>query len=481
MTQAREDRIDPALRLFIVAVLLGGIMGILDGTIVAVAVETLADTFDASLSTVGWVSTGYLTALTLTVPVTSWGLARFGARRLWFSGLGLFLAASLASGLAWNVGSLLVFRVLQGIGAGIVEPTVLVLLARGAGPRRAGRVMGLMGIVWSLGPVLGPVIGGLIIEGLGWRSTFLVNLPIGLLAIMMARRLVPKDKPSEIDSSAQLDVLGVSLLGPGVAAGILALTQVGENGTATTWQVLLPLVLSATMLAAYSAYALRPGNQAPLIELRMFGNTSFSANVAIQGLVGAGTFSVLFSLPLYYQQVHGFDPFVSGLLVAPLGAGAALANPIAGRLSDYSGARTPVRTGALFAGGAAVGMANIGDGHLSGVWVGAAAFVVGAGLGVIGAPTMGSLYRILPAEQISQGSSVLYILNQLGAAVGVAVVAVVMQIQGSFDPLQGVHGVFWFTVIIMLAILVASPLVPGRPALHTISLGKGTVSERDRQ
>lgn len=144
-----DTALGPKLRMLIVAVLLGGIMAILDGTMIAVAVETLGREFQTGLATVGWVSTGYLLALVVTIPVTAWAVSRFGARRMWFVGLAVFLLASLACALAWNFPSLLIFRILQGVGAGIVDPLVLILLARAAGPARAGRVMGLMGVVLS--------------------------------------------------------------------------------------------------------------------------------------------------------------------------------------------------------------------------------------------------------------------------------------------------------------------------------------------
>jgi MFS family permease len=133
MAQARSDRLDPALLRLIGVVLLGGIMGILDSTMVAVAANTLAEEFGTSLSTVSWASTGYLLALTAAIPVTSWAVDRFGARRLWLFGLVLFLIGSLASALSWSIESLIAFRVLQGLGAGILDPLVLVLLARPGG------------------------------------------------------------------------------------------------------------------------------------------------------------------------------------------------------------------------------------------------------------------------------------------------------------------------------------------------------------
>lgn len=166
MTRVADGRLDTALRRLIAVVLLGGTMGI--GT---------------SLSTTGWVSTGYLLALTVAIPITGWAVGRFGAKRLWIFGLGLFLLASLASALAGDVASLLVFRVVQGLGAGILDPLLLMILAQAAGPARAGRVMGLMGIVLSSGPVLGLIVGGVVLDALSWQWMFFINLPLGLVAL----------------------------------------------------------------------------------------------------------------------------------------------------------------------------------------------------------------------------------------------------------------------------------------------------------
>ncbi|MCC3330947.1 MFS transporter [Nocardia abscessus] len=166
-------------------ILLGGIMGILDGSMAAVAVDTLAARFDTSLATVGWVSTGYLLALTLTIPVGAWAVDRFGGRKPWLTGLVVFLVGSIGSGLAWSIDSLIVFRVIQGIGAGILDPLMLTLLARAAGPNRMGRVMGVMGIVGSTGPILGPIVGGLILSSFDWRWMFLINVPIAIASFVL--------------------------------------------------------------------------------------------------------------------------------------------------------------------------------------------------------------------------------------------------------------------------------------------------------
>ncbi|WP_329427770.1 DHA2 family efflux MFS transporter permease subunit [Streptosporangium sp. NBC_01495] len=461
-----DDRLDSHLLRMIAVILLGGLLGILNSTMAAVATDTLAKAFDTSLSTVGWTSTGFLLAVTVTIPFTTWAVDRFGGKRLWLCGLILFLAGSLASGLAWDVGSLIVFRVVQGVGAGILDPLVLILLARAAGPHRAGRVMGLMGVVLSLGPVLGPIAGGAILQGLPWRWMFLLSVPVGVIAILLAARVLPADPPSEErQPRVRLDVLGLALIGPGFAALILALSQAAEQASFTVWQALLPLAVGAVLLIGYTIHAFRTRRTPPLIDLRLFANRGFTASVTIMGLGGLANFATLFALPLYYQQAHGHGVLAAGLLMAPAGLGGAIAMPLAGRLSDRLGARGLAGGGAIVAALSGLAFTRIGAETLE-LWPALIALTMGLGMGFFSAPTMGSLYRTLPAPLVAQGSSVLYMLNQLGAAIGIAVVTLILQTAD--DPMTGFHGVFWFTVAMIAVILAAIPLLPGRPPAPTV-------------
>ncbi|MEU7828629.1 DHA2 family efflux MFS transporter permease subunit [Nonomuraea sp. NPDC049129] len=452
-----DDRLDPRLLGTIAVILLGGLLGILNSTMAAVATDTLAAAFDTSLSTIGWASTGFLLAVTATIPFTTWAVDRFGGRRLWVAGLLIFLVGSLAAGLSWNVGSLIAFRVLQGFGAGLLDPLVLILLARAAGPRRAGRVMGLMGVVLSLGPVLGPIAGGAILGAFEWRWMFLIGVLVGVVALVLALRVIPADGPGE-SGEARLDVLGLALLGPGFAVVVLALSQVAEQGEFTAWQVLLPLGAGAAVLIGYAVRALR--TTAPLIDLRLFANRGFTASVTIMGLGGMAVFASLFALPLYYQQAHGHGVLAAGLLMAPVGLGGSIAMPVAGRLSDRLGPRGLATGGALLAALSGLALTRIGADTPEILPV-LASLGIGLGMGCFSAPAMGSLYRALPPEMVAQGSSVLYMLNQLGAALGVALVTLIFQTSG--DPIGGVHGVYWFAVGMIVIVMVLIPLLSGPP------------------
>ncbi|MGS2808030.1 DHA2 family efflux MFS transporter permease subunit [Nocardia sp. MW-W600-9] len=362
-------------------ILLGGALGILNSTMVAVGIDRLAGEFDASLGTIGWVSTGFLLAVTVTIPITGWAGDTFGGKRMWMVGLGVFVIGSLGCGLAWDAGSLIGFRVIQGVGAGVLDPLVLTLLARAAGPHRIGRVMGLMAAVLSLGPVLGPVLGGVVIQGLGWRWMFLLSVPIGVLALALADRVMPADEPPL--SRTRLDVLGVALLGPGFAALLLMLSRAADRAEFAAVPVLVPLAAAVALLTAYAAHALR--SEQPLVDLRLFARGGFAASVTVMALTGLAMFAGLVALPLYFQQVGGHGALAAGLLVAPLGIGAAVAAPLAGRISDRIGSRALVFAGGLVAAVSAFACTRIGV-TTSAVWVASAALAIGIGLGFVGPP-----------------------------------------------------------------------------------------------
>ncbi|MET9592109.1 MDR family MFS transporter [Streptomyces sp. NPDC006516] len=476
MTAPLEDKLDSALRRMIGVILIGGIMGILDGSMAAVAVDTLAERFDASISATGWVSTGYLLALTVTIPVTAWAVERVGGKRLWLFGLALFMVGSIASGLAWDLGSLISFRVVQGVGAGILDPLMLTLLARAAGPSRIGRVMGVMGIVGSTGPVLGPIVGGFILQGLDWRWMFFVNVPIVIVAFVLARRTLPADPPGTPGTGVRLDVLGVALIGPGVAVGVLALSEVALRGTFTTWQVLLPLAAAVLLLAGYAVHALRARETPPLIDLRLFTRRSFTASVVAAAVLGLATFASIFVIPLYYQQVRGYGVLDAGLRLAPFGLGSALVMPLAGRLSDRWGSRNLALTGAAIALFSAFAFSRF-DAQTGLLWPLLAAFTLGIGTGSAGAPVIGSVYRTLPPQLVPQGSSVLYMLNQLGASIGIAVVALLMQNAGADDPLSGFRHAYVAVVVALAVMIVASLFIPGRAT--AVAAPEATAEEHD--
>src|SRR3954464_3396518 len=190
-------------------------MSILDTTIVNVALDTLSRELDAPLSTIQWVSTGYLLTLAAVIPLSGWITERFGSKRTWIASIALFAIGSALCALATSAGGLVAFRVVQGFGGGMLIPVGFTLVAQSAGPRRVGRALALVGVPILLGPIFGPIIGGLIVDSAPWQWIFVVNVPIAVVAIVTAARLLEPDA-GRADAGA-LDWLGAALLCPGLA------------------------------------------------------------------------------------------------------------------------------------------------------------------------------------------------------------------------------------------------------------------------
>lgn len=326
--------VDPALRRTAVAVLLGVVMTILDSTVVNVAITTLGRDFHTSLATIQWVLTGYLLALSMTIPVTGWAVRRFGDRTIWITSLVLFVAGSALCGAAWSVASLIAFRTIQGIGGGMLMPVGQTMLARAAGPDRMGRVMSVVAVPAMLAPVLGPVLGGVIVDHLVWRWMFYLNVPVCALALVLAVRILPSD--AERQPGARVDALGMALLCPGLAALVYGLSQAsGPAGLAGT-RLLVGAVGGAVLVALFTGHALRRPDRA-LLDVRVLGRRSFGAGVGALFCYSGAASGLIVLLPLYSQLVRGHGPLDAGLLLTPWGLGAAATMPLSGRLTDRRG------------------------------------------------------------------------------------------------------------------------------------------------
>src|SRR6201996_7244292 len=227
------DRIDPTVLKRALILIVGFIAVIFDTTIVSVALHTLAAQLHASVSTIQWVTTGYLLALRLAVPLSTWGQRRFGGKLLWMASLVVFLVGSIGSSLAWNAGALIAWRVVQGAGGGIMLPLLTTLIMQAAGGKALGRTVTVVTLPALLGPILGPLIGGAILTHLSWRFMFWVNVPFCVAGLYLAARYMAADKPVAPRGAGPaprpwLDLPGLALLAPGIAALILGLSNAGS-------------------------------------------------------------------------------------------------------------------------------------------------------------------------------------------------------------------------------------------------------------
>lgn len=474
---AKPAAFDPGLRRLALVVVAGAIMTILDATIVNVAITPLGRDLHASLSTIQWVLTGYTLALSMAIAVTGWAVERFGAKTTWIASLLMFIGGSILCGAAWNAPSLIVFRVLQGAGGGMIMPVGQVMLARKAGPDRMARAMSVVAVPAMIAPVLGPALGGLIVDDLSWRWLFYVNVPLCAIALVLAVKMLPPDTGRR---AARIDRPGLALLPPGLAFMVYGLSQAGSDNTRLwTW-----LGVGAVFVLAFVVRALRM-DDAPLVSVRAFARRSFGMSSVAMVVYGGAIFGFMIVLPVYFQVVRGESPMIAGLMMAPMGAGAVITMAVSGRLAGKVAARWIVIAGMVVVAAGAVVFTQIQAGTSLGL-LAAALFVAGLGHGAVLPPAMGAAYQGMPETEIPAATATFNVVARVGSSFGTAALAVVLQeaishrIPGARGGLSGVAALhaagsgvlgalssafgvsFWWVTAIALAAVIPAACIPAR-------------------
>lgn len=412
-----------ARRAALLAVGLAALTAVLDGTVVAVALEPLSVSLGSPLTTVVWVTIAYLLAAAAMLPLLGWATARFGGRTVFLTGLALFVLGSGLAAVAWSAETLVAARVIQGFGGGLLEPTALMLAAGMADTRSVGRVLGTMSMIINVAPVLGPIVGGLLLETGEWQWIFVVNLPLGLAILVATLAFVPADRPEPGPASGspverpRADLPGLVLLVVGFVAVLFALNRAGQSDAG--WLAGGTAVAGFALLGGYVRHALH-AVRPPALDLRLLSRREFAASLAVMAFVGLIMFSQLTALPLFAESRHDLHGIAQGVLVSALGLGLVVSMTAGGRISDRTGPRPLVRTGSLVT---AAGLAAFAIWHDSlPLPVAFALFVgVGLGFGFTAAPTFAGVYRVLPPADQPQGTTALFMTVQFSASVGVAV------------------------------------------------------------
>ena len=393
------EKISPHVWRVSLVVVIGSMMSILDTTIVNVALETLSRELHASISEIQWVVTGYMLSLAAVIPVTGWAAKRFGAKRVYILSLVLFTAGSALCGLATDTTQLIFFRVLQGIGGGMILPLGQLMLAEAAGPKRMGRVMSVVAVPAMLAPILGPTLGGLIVQNASWRWIFFVNVPIGVIGVIAALRVLPKVKPGPVE---RLDAKGLAMMATGLPLLTYGLAEVGVTGSFTSPKVIIPFVAGIALVAMFVLHALRVEN--PLLDVRLYRRATFSSASFAMFCLGAALFGGMILLPLYWQTVRLETVVANGLLTAPQGLGAAMAMPIAGKLTDRYGGGPLALFGVTLCTVATIPFALIGA-HTSIVWLSVWMFIRGIGIGFGFMPAMAAAFASLKRSELASADS----------------------------------------------------------------------------
>jgi EmrB/QacA subfamily drug resistance transporter len=454
--------VDPKVLKTALILVVGALAVVFDTTIVSVALHQLATSLDVPVSTIQWVTTGYMLALGAAVPLSTWALARFGGKRVWMLALTVFLAGSVGSSLAWDAGSLIGWRVLQGLGGGLMLPVMTTLIMQAAGGRALGRTMTWVALPGLLGPILGPLAGGAIITDFSWRFMFWVNVPFCVAGLILAGRYLADDRPAASAARPRLDVWGLVLLVPGIVGVLLGLSNTGVDGFGDP-VVLVPLVAGVAFLIAFTGYALR--HRDPLVDIRLLAARSVGSSTAVLFLSGFSLFGAMLLLPLYYQEVRGVSALTAGLMLVPQGIGALLSRQIAGPLTDRIGAQSIAVVGFVVVAAATVPFAFVdaaSDGRLLALWL----LIRGIGLGAVTMPVMTASYVGLAQAEIGHASVLTRIAQQVGGSFGTAVLAVVLEQSvagaGPGAVASGFHVAFWWATGFSLLATALCVWLPGR-------------------
>jgi EmrB/QacA subfamily drug resistance transporter len=476
-------KLDPRVIKTALILIVGGLAVIFDTTIVSVALHTLSVKLHTPVTTIQWVSTGYLLALGIAVPLSTWGLQRFGGKRLWIFALGVFLAGSVGSSLAWNVDSLIIWRVVQGIGGGLMLPLMTTLIFQAAGGRSLGRLVTYIALPALLGPILGPLIGGAILTHLSWRYMFWVNVPFCVAGILLAWRYLHIDAPARPGSAAgrpRLDVTGLLLAAPGTSLVLLGLANAGTAAGFAHADVIIPLMAGVALLAAFAGYALRKSN--PLVQVRLLARRPVGSASAMLFFSGFSLYGAMFLLPLYYQNVRGATALAAGVMLVPQGIGTLLSRFVAGSNIDRFGPRVITLAGFAIVAAATVPFALAGP-HTS-EWLLALWMVIrGFGLGAVTMPLLVAGNIGLDRQQIPHSSVLTRTAQQIGGSFGVAVLAVILEGAMAAHPAtlaDAFHVAFWWSAGFSAVAVLLSLWLPGAQRPPEASRDSAPAQRTDR-
>jgi EmrB/QacA subfamily drug resistance transporter len=432
----------------------------LDITAVNVALPAIGNQFHASLSWLQWSVSAYTVVMASLLLFSGSMADRLGRKRTLMLGLSIFTAASVLCSIAGSVELLVVFRVLQGIGASMLNPVAMSIITNTfTDPRERAQAVGVWGAVFGASMAAGPIVGGALVSSVGWQWIFLINLPLGIAALALVGRFVPESrapKPRRFDPVGQaLVVVMLSSLTYGIIEG--------PNARWTSPQIVV--ALGASVLAALVLVRYEPRREEPLIDLRFFRSVPFSASIALSVTAFAAFGGFLFLNTLYLQEVRGLSPIQAGITIVPLALMTMLFSPVSGRLVGRDGPRA-----SLLVAGAALALAplmlvGVGVGSATVLpWLLAAYVVFGIGFGFVNAPITNAAVSGLPVAQACVAAAIATTSRQFGQAIGVAVAGAIVAAGDRSSLAVASRPAWWLLVALGAAVLVLGLLATGARA-----------------
>jgi EmrB/QacA subfamily drug resistance transporter len=393
--------------------IVGMFMSVLDISIVNVAIPTMQRDFSATTEQIQWVENAYSLALGVVVPVSAWLSGKFGPARVYVLCLLGFAAGSALCGLAWDLNSIVAFRVLQALPGGILPVVTLTIVYRIVPQEKIGAAMGMYGLGIIVAPAVGPTLGGYLVEYVDWRLIFFINVPVGILGTIAAVMLLPRFGPTPV---GRFDVLGFVTIATGLVCLLLALTE-GQSWGWTSYRILILFAVSAVMLALFVTIEMEV--EYPLLPVSVFRYWGYTNSLLLVSVLSVGLFAVLFYIPLLLQQARGIGAFDTGLLLLPQALVMAVIMPAAGLLYDRVGPRWPATIG--------LAITAVGTYLLTGVTLDSSnAHVVwllalrSVGMGLAMMPIMTGGMAAVPPSEVDGAGAFNTVVQRASAALGLA-------------------------------------------------------------
>ncbi len=408
---------------------IGTFMAVLDSTIVNIALAKFQVVFGVSTDSVQWVITAYMLIFAILLPVSGWLADHFGYKTVFLAGVALFTAGSFLCSVSWNITTLIFFRVVQGVGGGLIQPVGMAIITREFPPEKRGVALGFWAISSSASISLGPTIGGWLIDNFSWHTIFDVNVPIGILGVL-AGLVIFREHRSE--DSRPLDIYGLASLSLFLTSLLLALSDGNASWNTDGWTsafILGCFAISAVSLAIFFIFELTIEH--PMIDLSLFRNYDFSLSNIVMFIFGLGMFGSIFLQPLYLQNALGYTPLQAGLVTLPMGLLVAVSAPLAGVLTDKFGGKVPVAVGLILMSFSLYQYTSLS------LFSGSAqilipVFIRGLGMGFIFSPITVVAISEIPGKKMAQASGLINVLRQIGGSFGVAILSTLFTRRISF-------------------------------------------------
>lgn len=443
----------------LIAIVIGIFMVILDTTAVNVALPVLGEDFHRSLSVVQWTITGYALAQAAVIPLSGWMTDRFGAKQIFISSLVLFTLGSILCAFATSVEQLIAFRIVQGLGGGMVVPIAFAMTYRLSPPEKAGSIMGMMGIPILLAPALGPIISGYLVDYVSWEWIFLINVPVGIIGFILCVMKLPRFPKK---ASASLDTWGI-ILGPLAFAGLsYGISEGGESWT--SMETLIGLIGGTVALLLFVFVELSRKKE-PLLELRVFKSALFTRGIIVQWVLQFVMFGIIFMIPYFMQRLMGMSAFHAGIWTLPQALAAGLFMPIGGRLYDRIGPRPLVITGLTIVTVGAFLISRIDAADSAWMFLLPRA-LVGMGMGMSFLPLNTYLIQSAPSSLVSRVTSLTSAAQQVVTSFAIAGLTTIIATRTSHNISNGMKPepdamshAFQYTYLILAGIAVVGLLL----------------------